>query len=75
MGLAVPQYTAIAEGLAGRGYLVAGVTPTYSANLTVLHGGAVKSSPTGNPRAFDNADLARRRRAGRRRPPGAGMGG
>jgi pimeloyl-ACP methyl ester carboxylesterase len=57
MGLAVPQYTTIAEGLASRGYLVAGVTPTYSANLTVLHGAAVESSPTGNPRAFDNADL------------------
>jgi dienelactone hydrolase len=35
-GLAAPQYTTIAEDLAAHGYLVAGVTPTYSARLTVL---------------------------------------
>ncbi|MFG2044873.1 alpha/beta hydrolase family protein [Dactylosporangium sp. NPDC048998] len=57
LGFAVPQYTTIAEDLASHGYLVAGVTPTYSANLTVLHGGAVHSSPAGNPSAFDDADL------------------
>ncbi|MCW2899230.1 MAG: hypothetical protein JWO67_1495, partial [Streptosporangiaceae bacterium] len=38
LGFAAPQYTALAENLASHGYLVAGVTPTYSANLTVLHG-------------------------------------
>jgi predicted dienelactone hydrolase len=57
LGFAVPQYTTIAEDLASHGYLVAGVTPTYSANLTVLHRGTVHASPAGNPRAFDSADL------------------
>ncbi|MDX6292754.1 MAG: hypothetical protein QOH50_1829 [Kribbellaceae bacterium] len=49
MGLSAPQYTALAENLASHGYLVAGVTPTYSANLTVLHGQAVASAKAGNP--------------------------
>jgi dienelactone hydrolase len=49
MGLSAPQYTALAENLASHGYLVAGVTPTYSANLTVLHGKAVVSAKAGNP--------------------------
>jgi pimeloyl-ACP methyl ester carboxylesterase len=49
MGFAAPQYTALAEGLASHGYLVAGVTPTYSANLTVLGSGPVRSTPRGNP--------------------------
>jgi predicted dienelactone hydrolase len=49
MGLAAPQYTALAEGLASHGYLVAGVTPTYSARLTVLGSSAVRSTPRGNP--------------------------
>ncbi|MDT7806060.1 MAG: hypothetical protein QOI78_9493, partial [Actinomycetota bacterium] len=57
LGFAVPQYTAIAENLASLGYLVAGVTPTYSANLTVLDGTTVPSSEAGNPSAFDSADL------------------
>jgi dienelactone hydrolase len=57
LGFAVPQYTALAEDLASHGYLVAGVTPTYSANLTVLHGGAVHASQAGNPSAFNGADL------------------
>ncbi|WP_328617129.1 alpha/beta hydrolase [Amycolatopsis sp. NBC_00355] len=57
LGFAAPQYTAIAENLASHGYLVAGVTPTYSANLTVLDGTAVPSDEAGNPSAFDTADL------------------
>jgi predicted dienelactone hydrolase len=57
LGLAAPQYTTIAENLAAQGYLVAGVTPTYSANLTVLNGRAVRSSPAGNPSALDASDL------------------
>jgi predicted dienelactone hydrolase len=57
LGFAAAQYTAIAENLASHGYLVAGVTPTYSANLTVLHQQVVHASPAGNPRAFDSADL------------------
>lgn len=47
MGLAVPQYTALAENLASHGYLVAGVTPTYSANLTVLNGQTVPATAAG----------------------------
>jgi dienelactone hydrolase len=49
MGLSAPQYTAVAENLASHGYLVAGVTPTYSANLTMLDGVAVTSTAKGNP--------------------------
>jgi dienelactone hydrolase len=49
LGFAAPQYTAIAEDLASRGYVVAGFTPTYSANLTVLHGRPVGSTAAGNP--------------------------
>jgi predicted dienelactone hydrolase len=49
MGFSAPQYTAIAEDLASHGYVVAGVTPTYSANVTVLDGEAVESTPKGNP--------------------------
>jgi predicted dienelactone hydrolase len=57
LGLAAPQYAALAENLASQGFLVAGVTPTYSANLTVLGGRAVRSTDAGNPRAFDATDL------------------
>jgi predicted dienelactone hydrolase len=49
MGLSAPMYAALAEELASHGYLVAGVTPTYSANLTVLGGQVVKSKPDANP--------------------------
>lgn len=49
MGLAAPQFTTLAENLASHGYLVAGITPTYSANLTVLRGHAVTSTRRGNP--------------------------
>lgn len=56
MGFAAPQYTALAESLASNGYLVVGVTPTYSANLTVLGGAPVSTTEAGNPKAFDGAD-------------------
>lgn len=64
LGFSAPQYTVLAEDLASRGYLVAGLTPTYSANLTVLHGRPVASTTAGNPpdlgshtrRAADQAD-------------------
>jgi dienelactone hydrolase len=64
LGLAAPQYTALAENLASHGYLVAGVTPTYSANLTVLHGRPVGRTTAGNPPAFDTTDPAAAARAG-----------
>ena len=49
LGFAAPQYQAIAAALASRGYIVAGVTPTYSANLSVIAGHAVKASAAGDP--------------------------
>jgi dienelactone hydrolase len=49
MGFAAPQYSALAESLASQGYVVAGLTPTYSANLTVLGGQTVTSNKQGNP--------------------------
>lgn len=57
MGFAAPQYTTIAENLASHGYLVAGVTPTYSANLSILNGLSVPATKAGNPAAFDAPDL------------------
>ncbi|MGI5233020.1 alpha/beta hydrolase family protein [Actinoallomurus sp. CA-142502] len=56
LGFAAPQYATLAENLASHGYLVAGVTPTYSANLTVLHAHPVHATTSGNP-AFDGTDL------------------
>lgn len=52
MGLSAPQFATLAEDLASHGYLVAGVTPTYSANLTVLHGHPVRATARGNPQNF-----------------------
>lgn len=49
MGFAAPPYSVLAEDLASHGYLVAGVTPTFSANLTVLHDAPVLSTSAGNP--------------------------
>src|SRR5689334_20398603 len=49
MGLSAPMYATLAEDLASHGYLVTGVTPTYSANLTVLDGRTVESMPAANP--------------------------
>lgn len=57
LGLAAPQYTTLAEDLASHGYLVAGVTPTYSANLTVLGGRPVRRSAAGDPHELEAADL------------------
>lgn len=57
LGFAAPQYTTLAEDLASHGYLVAGVTPTYSANLTVLHGRLVHATAAGNPSSFNGPDL------------------
>lgn len=56
MGLAAPQYTTLAEELASHGYLVAGVTPTYSANLTVLNGQTVSATEAGKPSAMDTSN-------------------
>lgn len=56
MGLAAPQYTALAEDLASHGYIVAGVTPTYSANLTVLDGQAVSGTEAGRPSSSANGN-------------------
>ncbi|WP_214409000.1 alpha/beta hydrolase [Sphaerisporangium fuscum] len=65
MGLAAPQYTALAENLASRGYLVVGVTPTYSANLAVLDGKPLHSTDAGNPPELETADIHTGAAAGR----------
>ncbi|WP_285584846.1 alpha/beta hydrolase family protein [Actinoallomurus iriomotensis] len=57
LGFAASQYTTLAENLASHGYLVAGVTPTYSANVTVLRGRPVHATTSGDPPAFDGTDL------------------
>lgn len=57
LGLSAPQYATLAENLASQGYLVAGVTPTDSANLTVLHGQPVHSTAAGHPdQVFNSVD-------------------
>ncbi|GAA1690486.1 alpha/beta hydrolase [Kribbella yunnanensis] len=48
-GLSAPMYATLAENLASHGYLVAGVTPTYSAKLTVLGGQTIESMPAAVP--------------------------
>ena len=58
MGLSAPMYASLAEDLASHGYLVAGVTPTHSANVTVLDGRTIESSKDANPENIDpHADL------------------
>lgn len=57
LGLAAPQYTTLAENLASHGYLVAGITPTYSAHLTVLNGQPVSATPAGSLQASDAAAM------------------
>ncbi len=52
LGFAAPQYAVLAEDLASRGYVVVGVTPTGSANVTVLDGQAVGPTTEGNPSDF-----------------------
>ncbi|WP_132144620.1 alpha/beta hydrolase family protein [Kribbella antiqua] len=55
MGLSAPMYASLAEDLASHGYLVAGVTPTHSANLTVLNGQTIKGSDDANPKDLDKS--------------------
>jgi dienelactone hydrolase len=57
LGFSAPQYSSIAESLAGQGYYVVGVTPTYSSNLTVVNGRAVHASRAGIPKELDQGDL------------------
>jgi dienelactone hydrolase len=57
LGLAGPQYSTLAENLASHGYLVAALTPTYSANVSVLRGRVIGPTPAGNPPAFETEDL------------------
>jgi dienelactone hydrolase len=59
MGFAAPQYATIAATLAARGYVVAGVTPTYSANVTVLDDHLVTATPSGDPSTLTAADADR----------------
>ena len=49
MGFSALQYTSIAESLASSGFVVAGITPTHSANLTVLDGHVVGRTSAGGP--------------------------
>jgi predicted dienelactone hydrolase len=65
MGLSAPEFTALAEGIASEGYVVAGVTPTYSANLTVLAGHAVTATSAGNPSDLGSRDPAALEKADR----------
>ncbi len=53
LGLSAPMYASLAEDLASHGYLVAGVTPTYSADLTVLNGQKVESTEAAKPNDLD----------------------
>jgi dienelactone hydrolase len=47
LGLSAPDFSTVAEDLASRGYAVVGVTPTYSANGTVLDGRVVSATDAG----------------------------
>jgi len=57
LGFAALQYSSLAEQIASHGYLVVAVTPTFSANLTVLENGPVHQSPNGNPPSLETDDL------------------
>ncbi|MFI6600883.1 alpha/beta hydrolase family protein [Nonomuraea sp. NPDC050536] len=59
MGLDAPVFSTLAQDLASHGYLVASLTPTYSANVTVLHGRPVTSTPSGKPDDFDERNAER----------------
>jgi dienelactone hydrolase len=52
LGFSALQYTTLAEDLASHGYVVAGVTETYSSNHAVLHGRDVTATQSGNPSDF-----------------------
>ena len=41
LGLSAPDYTVYAENLASHGYIVVGITPTYSADVTVFLNGTI----------------------------------
>jgi pimeloyl-ACP methyl ester carboxylesterase len=56
----------LAVDLASHGYLVAGVTPTDSANLTVLDGRPVHASGRGNPQGFSGGHTPAATRTGER---------
>jgi dienelactone hydrolase len=56
LGLSAPQFTTIAQELASQGFVVAGVTPTYSANVTVLGGKVVGRTKKGNPENEGNPE-------------------
>ncbi|GIH67121.1 hypothetical protein Msi02_79380 [Microbispora siamensis] len=60
MGLNAPVFSTLAQDLASHGYVVASLTPTYSANLTVLRGHAVTSTPAGKPDDIDEEESADR---------------
>ena len=50
LGPIVADYTTLAEDLASHGYIVAGLTPTYSANLVVFPDGReAQATAAGNP--------------------------
>jgi dienelactone hydrolase len=59
MGFSAPQYSTIAASLAARGYVVAGVTPTYSANVTVIDDHLIKATSSGDPSDLSPADAGR----------------
>ncbi|MEP7191321.1 MAG: alpha/beta hydrolase [Actinomycetota bacterium] len=69
LGFSAPQYAVLAEELASRGYVVVGVTPTGSANLTVVDGQAVASTAEGNPSDFAGEQNAHDRTIGERLLP------
>ena len=58
LGFAAPQYAVLAEDLASRGFVVLGVTPTGSANTTVLDGRVVHATEQGDPSDFDGDHTA-----------------
>lgn len=60
MGLSAPVFSTLAQDLASHGYVVASMTPTYSANVTVLRGHAVTSTPAGNHEDLDEGTTADR---------------
>lgn len=66
LGFAAPQYTSLAVDLASHGSLVVGVTPTDSANLTVLDGQPVHASDLGNPSGFTGGHSPAANRTGAR---------
>ncbi|GAA3252775.1 hypothetical protein GCM10020216_087340 [Nonomuraea helvata] len=55
LGLNAPVFSTLAQDLASHGYLVAALTPTYSANVSVMHGRVVTSTPAGKPEDSDVA--------------------